>query len=82
MARESGLSQTAVSRFWLAFGLLPDRRGNLQAVDRSAVRCRQPRPAGTENGRHEPVAQRLRPRRVLLVLVSATSKLTPGAIIG
>ena len=30
MARESGLSQTAVSRIWRAFGLLPHRQETLK----------------------------------------------------
>ena len=43
MARESGLSHTTVRRIWAAFGVQPHRCGDLQALQRSAVRGQGPR---------------------------------------
>lgn len=43
MARSMGMSQSSVSRIWRAFGLQPHRGGELQAVDRPAVRREGPR---------------------------------------
>jgi transposase len=40
MARQVGMSQTAVSRIWRAFGLRPHRVENFQAFDRSGF-CRE-----------------------------------------
>ena len=37
MAREVGLTQSAVLRIWKAFGLQPHRRGHLEALQGPAV---------------------------------------------
>jgi transposase len=43
MARATGMSQTAISRIWRAFGLKPAPARDLEAVDRPAVHRQGPR---------------------------------------